>query len=196
VSVVALPKTIDRYTQSIAECACAGSPELDLIMKNHEREMDPAAIEALLRAVRPCLDDDGKNLLDHVKNIKVSKTTRVDQSKDNAGNFAYSVSRENADPEQFEMPKKLIFTAQIFDQLPDTVTLEFEPRFFWEEDREAVKMSFVYENPRVVIDLRDARRKCMEKYLAVLPCQKYYGSIETKVQDDAWMYKTNPLTDK
>jgi hypothetical protein len=195
-SVEAWPEVIDRYSKKIAECSCAGSPELGLILKYHKVDIPPKELEDILRAVRPCLDDAGKALLDHVKNIKVSKTTHVEQSSDNAGNFAYSVSRENAETEQFEMPQKLVFTVQIFDQCPETVELEFEPRFFWEEEREGVKMNFSYDNPRTGIILREARRNCLEKYLETLSCEKYYGSIDTTVQDDSWKYKANPLTDK
>jgi hypothetical protein len=194
--VSAWPASLDRYSKKIAECSCEGSPELNLIIKFHSLRFSPADFEKFLRQIRPCLCEKGKALLEHVKNIKVTKTTKVEQSKDNAGNFAYSVSRENTDPEQFQLPKELVFTAEIIDQCPDTIELKFEPAFHFEESQGSVAMAFSYENIRVGIELREARRKCIEKYIADLEFQKHYGSIIATIQDDSWKYKANPLTDK
>jgi hypothetical protein len=166
-------------------------------MKCHQQKLTPAELEELLRAIRPCLDEKGKVLLESARVFTISKTTKIEQSKDNAGNFAYHVTRESAKGAgEVEIPKAIKFTVQIFDCCPETMELEFEPRFFWTESKDGVSMTYSFENPRVSIEIRKAKRECIEKYIKDIAAEIHYGSIEVSTQDDSWKYKANPLTDK
>lgn len=184
-----------------AELQLQKSPYVELL-SNMSRGLGYSvkSLEELIMKLRPYADIEAKELLDISRNLKLSKVTEIESSRDKKGNYNYSVKKVGGN-DDIALPEIISFTVPVFMHLngeEDRQTFEFEPVFSYDEipmeKGGGVNMNFTFLNYQFDEVLLKAQKEILERHLANAGDRKrYYGSVTIHERDNSWTYQKNPI---
>jgi hypothetical protein len=192
-TVALYPENIDRHTHAIARCELSESSYLRLVQSKINSKIGIGQMDDFLSTFRDKINKDGVELLDKVRDFKVSKVTTIQRQKLQTGDYMYNVKREGAGQGDVQFPEKVVFTVPLFENLDDTIEIEAEVWFDYEEAANGPVCSFMLRNLDIDNHVAQAKKDTVLDALEQIKIPKYWGSIEKHVQDNGWMYKENKL---
>jgi hypothetical protein len=195
--LAAWPKTIDRYTKSLAECSLSPSEALAEIAAVHNQVQPLPKFTEFLEKFKRFTNAAGLDFLGNLRHFKLKKIVKAEYNREKNGDFSAMVSLESAGNEDFDPPKVLVFEVPVFKYLPemaDAIRLSFEVNFGIVQG-ENPALNFTLTNFAYADELLARQVEIINRHLAPLSQAKLWGTQEVFQLDDSWKYEPNPLKD-
>jgi hypothetical protein len=184
-------ESFEYLTQPIAECDLSASVYIQRLSKFSSEKYSLDTLEDFLMSMRGFLDDEGKKLLDDVRHFSMEKLTSISRERDNAANYAFSVTVKDSGKSAFVLPKTIAFKVPVFDMLAsgtNDITIMFEPRLKYTVGQEGVKVEMSFQCFDFDDILHRVQKKVVEEQLTALYSPKYWGEITVTRKTDSWRY--------
>lgn len=161
----------------------------DLLHCVHSRIKSSKEFETFLRKYKPYLDTNGHDLLKMTQNFTISKTEKIEKTKDNKGNFAFAVSRKKGGKEDVEFPDRITITVPLLKGEDVKIVVPFDFEFDYKTDENEVIMKFVLYNYELKELYDESTRAYLKEKLDSFGVPVYWGTKNVRVKDDKWKYK-------
>lgn len=171
-------------------------PRLQTLLDVNGKPQALEAFEVLLRKLKTNLNPDGLLVLDKILDFRVAKIQKIERKKERNGNYRNVVSRESAGTDDFIPPETMKFTVPLFQGEAVPVTVTFDFRFDFKEERDTVATFFTLENLNIEEELLEARKSTIGGSVEAEGFTAYWGRREVNFDTDAWKYQRNPVESK
>jgi hypothetical protein len=193
--LVSMPDIAEYNGEAFAHCNLNETPYLKLLRSANGKKHSPVEFETLLKQLREFWEGkEPKEIYDFTRNIKISRVTKIDQTKDGQGNFHFNVTRESSGKEDFACADSIGFSVQLFQHIPEVRKLTFDMFFDFAEVNGSVQVVFWFELPNLAVKIQEYAKEIITARLEKEPDIKaLWGSLEIKSETDKWKYQENAL---
>lgn len=180
-----------------AVCKPVQSVYLRELLGAANKVLDLQTIENLIRRLRAHASTQALQILDFCKRGLVEKIVKIERSRDNRGNYNFSMSRSSGSKDDFQPPQKVAFDLPVLDQCDETMEITLEPVFILKESPDgAPVMGFSLENLIVKEQVSDQIRGIIRASAKEIGLPAYFGTIDLNRSTDAWRHLENPMVIK
>jgi len=190
-SLVAFPNDLEYDEREAAKCKLENSLKLNTIISYTNQNVKLKDFEEFLLSMKKSMDKNGMDLLDKVKSFKISKTTEIVRQKDHAGNYIFSVKRENAGKEDVVFPETISFEVLLFKYHDYTIHLEFDVYFDFVQADDNVVILFNLRNYELDDFIQDRKKTVLMEEIKAIKHPYYWGELKTLSKTDQWKYLSN-----
>jgi hypothetical protein len=181
-----------RVERELALLTLKESPELRLVQNINGRKLPLKEFEQVLRRLRRWMGPSVTDLIDHIRDFRVSKVTKINRKKQKNGDYTFLVSRESNGDDDFLPPNSVPIRVPLFaDQPQCTVDIEMDFEFDYDARAEEVSTSFMLECLSLDDAIRRANIEAVAGLLADTGIKAVRGHIDLQLKDDSWSYMDN-----
>jgi hypothetical protein len=185
------------FKRPVAEVSVSYSTTMLLLKRDVNGKLTQDSMELLLRKLRKHLDSKGLEMWSAAKDLKVSKVTNFERSKDNRGKLTCSYKIEGAKGGGvIDLPELITIKIPVINGLTDEFNIRsftFEPCFDYTERDGNFNGFFSLENLQFDDELEVATSEILFEALSKIGIDMNYGKLNSVSATNKDMYMSVPV---
>ena len=181
----------------VSICSMKLSDELVMLSNSSNVDLAEDKMLSLLETLEPYGQGAFQKLKNSIENMEMKKIVSMAKSKDSRGNFSYEYSVKDEGRASFSPPEEITFNIPVFKHVTKLIQFKFRFKFSYrivgEDDRRKACLTYHIDMLNFSQFVEKACTTIVEDGLKDLKIDKYWGSLEKKIETDEWKYKQFPM---